>query len=88
MFFIQSVSVAGHNHFRLTVEMVTKMLNEEQDEEDEEALLGLDSGSYDDLEDSVVKGAFFIQESMIPGHRTRLLSSKKPSPKRRRKNKL
>ena len=32
-------------HFRLTIDMVTKMLDEEQDEEDEEAMLCLDSES-------------------------------------------
>ena len=32
--FIQSVSLAGHNHFTLTAEMVIKMLHEEHDEED------------------------------------------------------
>ena len=47
--------MAGPNHFRLTVDMVLKMLHEEQDEEDEEdeeAFLGLDSESeISDAED-------------------------------------
>ena len=47
IFFIQSVSMAGLNHFRLTVDMVIMMLFEEQDEEDEEAILGLDSEDPD-----------------------------------------
>ena len=42
IFFIQSVSIAGRNDFRLTVDMVIKMLYEKQDEEDEELILGLD----------------------------------------------
>ena len=45
IFSIQSVSLPARNHFRLTIDMVTKMLDEEQDEEDEEAMLCLDSES-------------------------------------------
>ena len=40
IFFIQSVSMAGHNHFRLTTAMLIKMLYEEQDEENEETIPG------------------------------------------------
>ena len=52
IFFIQSVGMAGPIHFILTVDMFIKMLDEEQDEENEKAILGLDSESeISDAED-------------------------------------
>ena len=91
--------MAGHNHFRLTVEIFIKMLHEEQDEENEEAVLGLDSESEisdaEDLDYVLQNQAGVVGVSRNPALLNEEGSfdetedtSKEPSPKWRRKNKL
>ena len=74
---IQSISMARRNHFRLTLDTVIKMLYEQQDEENEEAILGLDSESIlpdaDDLDYVPQHQSRVVFDVFIP------MTSKEPS---------